>query len=68
MIVSISRRGASQRVKIALRLAVAAFVILYVLPGIITLFWNIQHPAPRIRDEQFWEKPLRVISEKVEIT
>ncbi len=67
MIVGISRRGVSRRARLCLRAAVLAVMVLYILPKLIGFFWQFHQQGPKIRHEQIWEKPLRVISDFVEI-
>ena len=67
MIVSISWRCVSRRFKIALKAMALAVMIFYVLPKLLGFFGQFNQPVPKIRDNQIMEKPLRVISEFVEI-
>lgn len=67
MIVGISWRCVSRRFKIALKAMALAVMILYVLPKLLGFFWQFNQPIPKIRENQIMEKPLRVISEFVEI-
>ena len=67
MIVGISRRGFSRRARFWLQAAVLAVMILYVLPKLLCFFWQFHQQEQKIRHEQIWEKPLRVISVFVEI-
>jgi hypothetical protein len=47
-------------VKISLKIVVLAIIIFYILPKLLTLFWNISNVEPKIPDEHLLEKPLRV--------
>lgn len=67
MIVGISWRRVSRRFKVALKAMALAVMILYVLPKLLGFFWQFNQPMPKIRNNQIMEKPLRVISEFVEI-
>ncbi len=67
MIVGISWRCVSRRFKIVLQAVALAIMILYVLPKLLGFFWQFNQSIPKIRDNQIMEKPLRVISEFVEI-
>jgi hypothetical protein len=67
MIVGVSRRSVSRRVRLGLQAAVLAALVFYILPKLLAFFWQVYQPMPKFRDEQIFEKPLRVISEKVEI-
>jgi len=67
MIVGISWRCVSRRFKILLKAMALVVMILYVLPKLLGFFWQFNQPIPKITEIQRMEKPLRVISEYVEI-
>ncbi len=67
MIVGLSRRRVSRRVMTALKAMALAVMIFYMLPKLLGFFWQFNQPLPKIRDNHIMEKPLRVISEFVEI-
>lgn len=67
MIVGISRRRFSGHFRLCLQAVVLAVMVLYILPHLLGIFWQLHQPGPKIRHEQIWEKPLRVISNFVEI-
>jgi len=67
MLVGISRRSVSRRFKVALKMLALFVMILYVLPKLLGFCWQFYQQSPKIRDNQIMEKPLRVISEFVEI-
>lgn len=67
MIVGISRRVFSRRAKLCLQAVVLAVMVFYIMPKLLSFFWQLHQPGPKIRPEQIWEKPLRVISVFVEI-
>lgn len=67
MIVGIARRRISRGIRIGLLAMVLAVLVLYVLPRLLDLFWQFHQLEPKIREEQLWEKPLRVFSEFVKI-
>ena len=67
MIVGVSRRSVSRRVRLGLQATVLAVLIFYVMPRLLAFFWQLYQPLPKFRDEQIWEKPLRVITENLEI-
>lgn len=62
MIVGLSRKNVARRLSIGIKFLIIAFILLYVLPKLISLLWQLCHPSPDIHQEQFLEKPLRVIS------
>lgn len=62
MIMGISRRRAGQSIRICLKLVILAAILFYLLPRMVALYWQLQQPGPKFREEQYWEKPLRVIS------
>ncbi len=67
MIVGISRRSVSRRFRAVLKAMALIVMILYVLPKLLGFFWQFHQQSPKIRENQIMEKPLRVISEFVEI-
>jgi hypothetical protein len=68
MIMGISRRQAGRRLKICGKIIALAVILLYLLPALISIYWQRQQPGPEFREEQYWEKPLRVISINQDIT
>jgi len=62
MIVDLSRRNIVKHASIGVKFLIIALILFYVLPKLISLLWHICHPDPKIHQEQFLEKPLRVIS------
>lgn len=60
LIVGLSRRSLSRRARLCLQAAALAVLILYVLPRLIGFFWQLNQPGHKFREEQLWEKPLRV--------
>lgn len=62
MIMGVSRRRLSQRLKICLKIVLLAVILFYLLPELIGLYRQFEQPGPKLREEQHWEKPLRVIS------
>jgi hypothetical protein len=62
MIMGISRRRLGQRLKICWKVLLLAAIVFYLLPELIAMYRQFEQPGPKLRDEQYWEKPLRVIS------
>ncbi|HEY3426460.1 MAG TPA: hypothetical protein VGL27_16805 [Negativicutes bacterium] len=60
MVVAFSWYSIMKKVKISLKIVVLAIIIFYILPKLLTLFWNISNVEPKIPDEHLLEKPLRV--------
>ncbi len=67
MIVGLSRRNLVRRGKIYIKLLLLAVIVVYLLPKLISLLWEV-NTGPKIRDDHMLEKPLRVISLSVNNT
>ena len=46
-----------------LKVVLLLFIILYLLPKLLTIFWNAIVPTPDIHDQKLMENPLRVFLE-----
>lgn len=62
MITSLSLRAVMKQAKLWIKILVLIFVILYILPKLLSLYWDVSHPGQRIKEQQLLEKPLRVMS------
>ncbi len=62
MIMGISRRRLGRWLKLSLKIILLAAIVFYLLPELFGLYRHYEQPRPKIREEQYWEKPLRVIS------
>ncbi|MDT8901089.1 hypothetical protein [Anaeroselena agilis] len=67
MIVGISWRIVSRRVKAALKAMALVVMVFYVLSKLLGFLWQFNQPLPKIRDDHYLEKPLRVISDYVKV-
>lgn len=63
MVVTISFHNIAKKIKLGLKIMVLAIMIIYILPKLLNLFWHIDSPGEKIRDEHLLEKPLRVMSQ-----
>ncbi|MBP2642149.1 MAG: hypothetical protein H6Q67_36 [Firmicutes bacterium] len=64
MIISISRRKAVGHAKFLLIILVVLFLLLLLLPKFLSEVWQL-NSFPKNREEQYMERPLRVISNTV---
>ena len=62
MVATISLRNITKKIKLVLKIIALAIIIFYILPKLLSLFWHVDNPGEKIRDEHLLEKPLRVIS------
>lgn len=67
MIVGVSWRSVSRGARLALKAMALVVMIFYVLPKLLGFFWQFNQSLPKIRENHIMEKPLRVISEFMEI-
>ena len=68
MMVTFSMRSIVKRAKLYLMILILALIILYILPKMLTFFWNINTPGQKLREDHLMEKPLRVISTSINIS
>lgn len=62
MIVGFSRRKIMRLSQLYIKLLLLIIIMFYILPKLLSLFLNSNVPAPKLREDQLLEKPLRVIS------
>jgi len=65
MIVGVSRRSLARGGRLCLRAAALAAVLLYLMPAALGFVWRIWRPAPEIRDDRIWKKPLQVFADNL---
>ncbi len=61
MVVSFSWRNIFRRWQTILKLVFIVFIIIYVLPKICLVLWDIYHPIPKLQQQKLFETPLRVL-------
>lgn len=64
MIISLSRRNLLKHGKLSLKLLLLIVLIIYLLPKLLLVFWNITCD-PKINEQRVPEKPLKVISQSI---
>lgn len=62
MVVAFSWRNLSKRTKLFVKLVLLAIILFYILPKLLSLFWQANDHEMKIREQQMLEKPLRVIT------
>lgn len=62
LITSLSLHAVMKKAKLCFKIAILIFVILYILPKLLNLYWDVSHPGQKIKEQQLLEKPLRVMS------
>lgn len=57
-----------RRTKLYLKVIILAVLIFYILPKLLTLFWNTNNQEQKIREQHMFEKPLRVTLDTIDRT
>ncbi|XEQ93062.1 hypothetical protein SCACP_19140 [Sporomusa carbonis] len=61
MVVTFSLRSIIKKSKLYIKIVLLTLIIFYVLPKLMTMFWEFSNPGHKIRDQHLLEKPLRVM-------
>ena len=62
MVMTISLRSILKKSKLYVKLILLTLIIFYILPKLMTMFWELNNPGLKIRDQHLLEKPLRVMT------
>ncbi|XER07048.1 hypothetical protein SRRS_25930 [Sporomusa rhizae] len=62
MVVTFSWRGALKKSRLVVKIVLLTLILFYILPKLVTLFWQFNSPGLKIRDQHLLEKPLRVMA------
>jgi len=62
MVVTFSWRNLTKRTKLGVKLVFLAIILFYILPKLLSLFWQANEHEIKIREQRMLEKPLRVIN------
>jgi len=61
MVVTFFLRSIIKKSKLYIKILLLALIIFYILPTIITIFWQSNSPDLKMREQHLLEKPLRVM-------
>ncbi|QDR80784.1 hypothetical protein SPTER_21180 [Sporomusa termitida] len=56
-----SLRSIIKKSKLYVKIVLLTLIIFYILPKLMTMFWELNNPGLKLRDQHLLEKPLRVI-------
>ena len=61
MVVTFSLRSIIKKSKLYVKIVLLTLIIFYILPKLMTMFWELNNPGLKMRDQHLLEKPLRVM-------
>ncbi|MDF2570768.1 MAG: hypothetical protein K0R22_1739 [Sporomusa sp.] len=62
MVVTFSLRSIIKKSKLYIKIVLLTLIIFYILPKLMTMFWELNNPGLKMRDQHLLEKPLRVMN------
>ncbi|WP_371370806.1 hypothetical protein [Sporomusa aerivorans] len=63
MVVTFSWRNLIKRSGLYVKIVLLTLIIFYILPKLLTMFWEYNNPGIKMRDQHLLEKPLRVMAD-----
>ncbi|MBP2649781.1 MAG: hypothetical protein H6Q74_606 [Firmicutes bacterium] len=67
MIVGISKQKSLRQARVVLKIIIVLIIMLLALSKLFSELWNLNSYFPKTREEQYIERPLRVLSSFVKI-
>ncbi|MDF2569898.1 MAG: hypothetical protein K0R55_1502 [Sporomusa sp.] len=59
---TLSLRTIIKKSKLYVKIVLLTLIIFYILPKLMTMFWELNNPGLKMRDQHLLEKPLRVMA------
>ncbi|MPM66040.1 hypothetical protein SDC9_112944 [bioreactor metagenome] len=66
MILAISWGSLAKRLKLAVKVILLIIIIFYILPKLLSLFWQANDQELKLREQRMLEKPLRVSAQIID--